>query len=535
MNHPIVSIKQGKLKGSSQKLFDGSTYYSFKGIPYAQPPIGKLRFKSPLPPQPWPGILEAIDHGPVCPQHNMITSKTNEGNEDCLFLNVYTKSLESCSKLSVIFYIHSGAFMFGSGNDHLFGPRFLLQHDVILVTINYRLETLGFLCLDTPEVPGNAGMKDQVAALRWVQENIERFGGDPHNVTIYGDSAGASSVTYHLVSPMSKGLFHKAIAHSGTCFNDFAKDFNGRERAFKVGKILGKETNDPHELLEFLQSLPAVKLVGLTSKVRTDDEEIRCSPAHFVPVVEKEFDNVESFIAEEPLDIILAKKHNDVPLIIGYNSHEGLINLKLIMKNVDIINSHFHYLLPREMLQKLTQSRLNFFGESIKNFYFKDAFIKEDNSEKYLTDYHYAISILRFAYFYAASKQPTFFFKFCMDSELNKFKDYMGYGHIKGTCHVDNLFYIFENKVNKSIYEEKPHAKELIYKMTKLWTEFAKTGNPTPDDYFEVKWPTFTQTKREFLNINEKLTVDVYPDKERHEFWHNLYREAGIQSFTTEI
>lgn len=133
-------------------------------------------------------------------------------------------------------YIHGGAYLYGSGNDDIHGPEFLLQHDITLVTFNYRLEALGFLCLDTPEIPGNAGMKDQVAALRWVQENIEKFGSDPHNVTIFGESAGGTSVTYHLLSSMSNGLFHKVIAQSGVCISDWAQGKYGKDRALRAAK-----------------------------------------------------------------------------------------------------------------------------------------------------------------------------------------------------------------------------------------------------------------------------------------------------------
>ncbi|CAH0749938.1 unnamed protein product [Diatraea saccharalis] len=406
----------------------------------------------------------------------MFTATLLEGNEDCLFLNVYTRTLLPTAKLPVIVFIHGGAFMSGSGNDDILGPRFLLQHDVILVTFNYRLDVLGFLCLDIPEVPGNAGLKDQVAALSWIQNNIEQFGGDASNITLGGESAGSSSVTYHLLSPTSKGLFHKAIAQSGVCLNDWSKGLNSTERAFKVGKILGKQTNNPYELLDFLQSVPATKLVGLTNKVKSSDETHRCLPIHFVPVVEKRFKNAEPFIDQEPLDMLLLNKVNEVPLLIGYNSHEGLISVNNMMKKVDVFEREPHYLVPREIFNKTSQSTVNVFGERIKEFYFKNGFREQSDAEKYLTDYHFAVCIYRFAFFYAASKQPVYFFRFSINSEMNAFKSLMGFDGVKGASHADDLFYLFDNVINKSKYEEQEKARELVFTATKLWTDFAKTG-----------------------------------------------------------
>lgn len=139
-----------------------------------------------------------------------------------------------------------------------------MAHEVVLVTFNYRLEVFGFLCLDNEEVPGNAGMKDQVAAMKWVKSNIAAFGGDAENITIFGCSAGAASTSYHLISKMSEGLFNKAICQSGVCLNDWSYNLYAKKRAFQLGKLLGKETENTDELLEFLRNVPALSLVNIS-------------------------------------------------------------------------------------------------------------------------------------------------------------------------------------------------------------------------------------------------------------------------------
>ncbi|CAB3252262.1 unnamed protein product [Arctia plantaginis] len=163
-----VHVTEGILEGEEVQNEYGGTFYSFKGVPYAQPPVGDLRFKAPQPPQPWTGVRDATEFGPISYQFNLWDPDHQPPNmgEDCLYLNVYTPQIKPSSLLPVMFYIHGGGYLAGSGDDDYFGPEFLVRDGVILVTINYRLQGPGFLCLHTPEIPGNAGMKDMVAAIR---------------------------------------------------------------------------------------------------------------------------------------------------------------------------------------------------------------------------------------------------------------------------------------------------------------------------------------------------------------------------------
>ncbi|XP_069356258.1 esterase FE4-like [Maniola hyperantus] len=266
-------------------------FYSFKGIPYAAPPTGSGRFKAPQPARSWTGIRNATVHGSVCPQFDPLFNIYIPGSEDCLFLNVYTPKLPPCSLLPVMFFIHGGLYITGSGNDDLYGPDFLInQNDVVAVTINYRLDNLGFLVLDTESVPGNAGMKDQVAALRWVRMNIKNFGGDPNKVTIFGESVGSASVALHALSPMSKGLFRRVIGTSGVPINDFSTAFEQKRRAFELGKKLGLVTTNSSALLKFLQTVPVRQLINTNSTIIAAEDYIQFTTRGYytVPVIEKD-------------------------------------------------------------------------------------------------------------------------------------------------------------------------------------------------------------------------------------------------------
>lgn len=369
--------------------------------------------------------------------------------------------------------------MTGSGNvDNDLGPEFLLQHDVIFVTLNYRLEVLGFLSLDIPEVPGNAGMKDQVAALRWVKKNIRKFGGDPDNVTLFGESSGASSVTCHMSSPMSKGLFQKAIAQSGVSVADWALGKSPKDRAFRAGKVLGKETNDTTELLEFLRSVPATDLVQLTFKTLTEDEEHRGLKEHFVTVVENKFKHVELFLAKKPIDLLLENKMNKVPLMIGYNSAEGLLNLVEQLNISDFNNKNPQYFVPREISEKVTEQKTRELGERIKEFYVGNSDLSNETAPalvNIISDLHFVYSIHRFAHFYSLNYKPMYMYRFNYDTDLNIFKQYSGFPHLEGACHGDDLFYLFFSKLSEDSYKSQEKLRDIVYKVTKIWTDFAKT------------------------------------------------------------
>ncbi len=222
VNKTIVETKSGKIEGAYQ-----DDLFVFKGIPFASPPVGEFRWLPPQPVKPWKSIRQAQAFGPTAPHNSgglslMAEYRLEEPqSEDCLYLNVWTPGLDS-SKRPVMVWIHGGAFNRGSGSSPQYAGNSLAKRgNAVIVTINYRLGCLGFLNLDKVtggKIPatGNEGLLDQIAALHWVQDNIASFGGDPGNVTVFGESAGGMSIGCLLAMPLARGLFHKAILQSGS-------------------------------------------------------------------------------------------------------------------------------------------------------------------------------------------------------------------------------------------------------------------------------------------------------------------------------
>merc|ERR1711971_926858 len=227
---PVVATMSGRVVGTRKEAVDPRqnvtvSWTAYYDLPYAAPPVGQLRFLPPQPPQSWACLRDAtVESGVVCPQAkvNLTLGGLNNGglhessDEDCLFLNIYVPNVETSDTLPVLFWTHGGGYNAGSGREADFGPLYFLSHGVVVVTVRYRLGTLGFMSLGTEEVPGNMGTRDQVAALQWIHDNVAGFGGNPDLVTVMGQSAGSMATTFHMYSPLAHGFFRRVILQSGT-------------------------------------------------------------------------------------------------------------------------------------------------------------------------------------------------------------------------------------------------------------------------------------------------------------------------------
>ncbi|XP_045532375.1 juvenile hormone esterase-like [Pieris brassicae] len=524
----VVKTQQGMLRGISCNT-ENSSFLAFKGIPYAKPPNGKLRFKAPLPPESWTGIRDAYEHGPVCPHYNERLDKIEAGSEDCLYLNVYTKAVDNTKKrLPVLVWIHGGGFYTGSGNSEFYGPDFFMEHEIVMVTFNYRLEVFGFLCLDNEEVPGNAGLKDQVAALKWIKNNISSFGGDPDNVTIFGCSAGAASTSYHMLSDMSAGLFSKAICQSGVCLNEWSYNIYARQRAFQLGKLLGRDTEDVNELLKFLRDVPAESLINVKLPgINTDYPDISDSLL-FSPVVEKPNLNVEKFISESP-PILIKKGHiAKIPLMLGYTSADGIEICRDFPKSLSFLLKK-GIVIPREIKLNMSSNQMKTLDEKIRLKYFGSTTITEKMLEECVnltTDIVFAYNTRRLArYHFKNTSMPTYLYKFTAETERNYMKKKYKMEQVPGVCHGDEQYYQFNVKnIDIPLTND---SKAVIENVVKLWVNFASYGNPTPD-CADVEWKPFTEHEKNCFIIDRYLKCTVNVDEEKMTFWDEIYREQRI-------
>ncbi|KAJ8725239.1 hypothetical protein PYW07_016197 [Mythimna separata] len=528
-----IKVEQGWLEGEILDLVTGDgQYYSFKGIPYALPPNGTWRFKAPQPPLSWTGVRNAKKHGSVCPQFDILANKFIPGNEDCLFLNVYSPNMTPEKPYSVIVFIHGGSYKYGSGDVDNYGPDFFVSKDIVFVTINYRLDALGFLSLGTEEVPGNAGLKDQVAALKWVQRNIKYFGGDENQVTIMGQSAGSASVGLHIVSPMSQGLFHRAIAMSGSPFCDWSLAFHPERRAFVLGKTLGFETEDSEELLEFLQSVPSDKLVATSPNIMALEEYAYniIKMYYFVPVVEKS-NGGDNFLT----DNIFEKfgYTNEVDIMFGNTNQEVVVVVEYLIGLLENYNKYPETLVPRKTLNKLGPNSILELSDKIRKYYFGNKTI-DVNSLKEFVNYANDITFLHdnrryFINLPFAENKLRYYYNFSIYGSRNMYGSQGEKYGISGSAHMDDLFYFFDPKLMNMTLNKNSTEFQIINKVTTFFADFAKYGNPTHTSESEsgIKWPLFDKETMQCLNIeNDNITVTSLVDDATYNFWEEFYCAA---------
>ncbi|KAK5647709.1 hypothetical protein RI129_002601 [Pyrocoelia pectoralis] len=522
---PTVTINQGKLLGKINIAYQGNRYYSFQGIPYAEPPLGNLRFKAPRPPKSWEGTRDATKEGERCFSKH-ISNQSIGGSEDCLFLNVFTPQLPSKNKelKAVMVWIHGGAFLVGSGGWEFHQPDFFIAEDVIIVTINYRLGLLGFLSLDDPdlEITGNAGLKDQVMALMWVRDNISKFGGNPNNVTIFGESAGGVCVHALILSTTAKGLFHTAIIQSGCAFIPWQQVGDALPL---LTKNLGLETTDTKKVLTALTEMPVEKLFELQGKLESDIT----TASLMGPAIEKPTAKFP-FIVQEPLDIILSKNYNHVPIMIGFTSREGMLfDLLNRIKYGDVkLVTDFETEIPYVMKVQKGSGLSKTISEKIKAFYYGKEVPSNDNINQYYLlkgdNFFVWSTYAAVKHHCSTSQKPVYLYRMSVESTLNLTKKVVGTKN-PGVCHGDDVRYLFKTDYTPPIIPNSIEDKS-IKRFTRLWSNFAKTGNPNSinkDVLINVHWKPTQPEEFHFMDIGENLTVGKNPEEERILFWKEIF------------
>lgn len=417
----------------------------------------------------------------MCPQKDIFTHELIPGCEDCLLLNVYTPNITPEKLQAVMVFIHGGGFKSGSGNTFHYGPGYLMEHGVVVITINYRLEALGFLCLHNKDVPGNAGLKDQNLALKWVKENIKKFGGDPDNVTIFGESAGGASVVYHVLSPMSKGLFKRAIVMSGVPACDWAQWFAPDRRGFALGKELGFETDDSKKLLDHLQSVHSNELIDTSPCVQLSEEILQrnlLKMYHFPAVVEKNV-SCDNFLTETPYEILKHGKINDVDLMVGHTSHETLIVLPFFLKYIPEYNTYPEMFVPSKILIESTPGKILHLSDRIKKYYYGNKAVSLENMKefvKYSSECTFDVPINRFLQLLPKTNKSRYYYRFSSVSDLNLYGNLGLKYNLTGAAHLDDLMYLFTTEHANVPITKNSKEYEMIQLATKLFTNFAKYG-----------------------------------------------------------
>lgn len=523
-----VITKSGPVKG--EKLvtaIEGRTYYSYKGIPYAQPPIGPLRFLPPLPTLPWTEPKIANQFGKACVQYD--DSLKIIGDENCLFLNVYVPSKkDNLPDRPVLVYFHGGNWVAGSGDDKFYGPDFLINHGVILVTLNYRLGPMGFLSLGLGNYSGNQGLKDQQLAVKWVNENIAAFGGDPAKITIFGHGTGSMSCELHRFSPKSKGLFYQTIEMSGAW--NYGKLFQSNNQLIPLTQVAFN--NKQMDVISYLKTVDLSTL--LTHFPPTSSRAIN---KVWGPVIEAADDD-QPFIWSTPTEQLLQPDFtSNVNILTGFTSLEGLFvaDAKLLDPLSFIDPSAKLYIpFPSENFYEFsTQTQRYDEAEiEIRQHYYPNGVTPTQKTveanlklisnvfQNYQMDKRIKITAQQ-------SNGNIFLYRFGLDTKFNYFKNLLGSSKNipAGASHGDELCYTFKCNIVPDMYSDvKLGTPEngLLSVMPFFISNFARFSNPNP-----ILYPNFqpcSSPDMQYLDItNDGVEfVKQSPWNSDTEFWRKL-------------
>ena len=470
---PTTSTESGAISGIRK---DGLSVY--KGVPFAAPPVGDLRWRPPVPVTSWTGTRKTDAFAPACMQTGVsMPGETPPAvSEDCLYLNIWTPAKSAQEHLPVIVWIYGGGYINGSASMPLYWGDRLARKGVIVVTIAYRLGPLGFLAHPelTRESPhhssGNYGLMDQVAALEWIQRNIAAFGGNPKNVTIAGQSSGAMSVSVLMASPLAKGLFQRAIGESGGLFEplQLAPKYllaNAERDGEKYAVSLGATS------LHQLRRLPANQLSGNAGGI-----------VHTV---------IEPYLLPvSPYEAFASGQQNDVPLLIGSNAEEAraltdVTHVKATTFDRDI--EHSFGQLPAPLIAAYPHST------------------DEEARQARLDlerDLRFGWDMWAWARLQAGTgKNPVYYYSFRQKPPFPAGSVYEGWG----ASHFAELWYVFDH-LNQEPWRWSEADRKVAEEMSSYWVNFARSGNPNGPSL--PSWPAFTNADSKVLEIGDPIAID---------------------------
>jgi acetylcholinesterase len=322
------------------------------------------------------------------------------------------------------------------------------MEDVIVVTINYRLHALGFACIPEMGIYGNAGLKDQQLALEWIYENIEYFGGDITNITLFGESAGATSAHLHSLNPKSKQYFHKMILQSGSALCDWLIQADGEEKMKNLVKIMKGRNDTPKDTYESLMKIEAKKFFDHRVNCQNAEEKRRAIPVILKPVIEKESD--EAFLTKLPIELICEQgKDLNIPIMIGFNNGDGMVQMEYFYDKLDKADRNLLYFVPTSIKVEQESEEAKEIEHEMRKFFFGDLGLVRENIpalNNLGTDLHYTVQTTLFNEMYRKYSPNTkqYVYQFCLDTKLNIGKSFSRARNCSGAFHTDELSYLFE-------------------------------------------------------------------------------------------
>jgi para-nitrobenzyl esterase len=503
--NPVIHVQQGRLEGREE---DGLCV--FRGIPYAKPPVGALRFRPPQPPETWSGTRDAGGFGGSAPQNTMMLAlpgmDVGATDEDCLSLNVWTPACDG-KRRPVMFWIHGGGYVIGSGAQAVYdGAALARRGDVVVVTINYRMGPLGFLyladlCPDYPDT-GNEGTRDQVAALRWVHDNAEAFGGDPENLTIFGESAGGMSVGTILGVPSARGLFRRAIPQSGASHN-----FHTRETASKIAEaFLDHLGIAPADAADALPAVPVASLLDMQQQTLFKLAG-RTGLLPFQPLVDGDF------LPDPPLEAVRAGGARGVSLLVGTTRDEWKLLGALIEPDVPSLDDE-------RLRQKLAGRIPGVDGDALLDIYrgAREGRFPTRAPEIFYaieTDRVFRVPAIRLTEAQAPHTEQCFMYRMDWESPL--------FGGLLGACHAIELPFVFGTWAmpgGEQFVGAGDAAARFCEQVMDAWLAFARTGDPAhaglPD------WPRYDAERRATMILGPESRLEDDPQTAEREAWEGV-------------